>query len=68
MTKHATRAQRICNRTLHTLTSYPRMIVQHKAFPPFIHPMATSSGVENAHLEPLANCLSLVHIPTSRGT
>jgi hypothetical protein len=58
--------QRIANLILHTLKSYPRMMLNHNTLPPFIHPHLISSTVENNHMEPLTNCISLVHMISSR--
>ncbi|KAI0382483.1 hypothetical protein F5Y04DRAFT_252746 [Hypomontagnella monticulosa] len=58
-------AQRISNLTLRTLKSYPLMMLRHNTLPPIIHPSLVSRDVENAHMEPLTNCLSLVHMISS---
>ncbi|KAI1824149.1 hypothetical protein F4861DRAFT_507458 [Xylaria intraflava] len=58
-------AQRISNLILHTLKSYPLMILRHNTLPPFIHPM--SADIEDPHMEPLTNCLSLARMITSGG-
>lgn len=63
--KMKTGAQRIANLILHTLKSYPLMMLRHKTLPPFIHPRLISSDVENNHMEPLTNCISLVHMISS---
>ncbi|KAJ8122067.1 hypothetical protein ONZ43_g1641 [Nemania bipapillata] len=55
-------AQRISNLILHTLKSYPLMILHHNTLPPFIHPVTVASGFEDPHMEPLTNCLSLTHM------
>ncbi len=55
-------AQRIANLILHTLKSYPLMMLRHDTLPPFIHPGLISSDAENNNMEPLANCISLVHM------
>lgn len=49
---------------LSTLKSYPRMM-RHDTLPPFIHPRLLSSGVEDNHMEPIHNCISLVHMTSS---
>ncbi|KAI3331452.1 hypothetical protein HD806DRAFT_518473 [Xylariaceae sp. AK1471] len=58
-------AQRISNLILHTLKSYPLMMLRHNTLPPFIHPSLVSSDVENPDMEPLTNCMSLTHMITS---
>ena len=63
--KMKTGAQRIANLILHTLKSYPLMILRHNTLPPFIHPRSISSDVKNNHMEPLTNCISLVHMISS---
>ena len=59
-------AQRIANLILHTLKSYPLMMLRHDTLPPFIHHSFGSSDVEDTDMEPLTNCISLVHM-ISRG-
>jgi hypothetical protein len=61
-----TGAERIANLMFHTLKSYPLMMLRHDTLPPFIHPRFTSFEVENNHIEPLTNCISLVHMISSR--
>lgn len=63
--KMETGAQRITNLILHALKSYPRMMLRHNTLPPFIHSCVISSDVENNHMEPLNNCISLVHVISS---
>ncbi|KAL9114531.1 MAG: hypothetical protein Q9227_001612 [Pyrenula ochraceoflavens] len=58
----------IANLILHTLKSYPQTILRHKALPPFIHPCLANSNVENGHMEPLTNCISLMHMISSGGS
>lgn len=58
-------AQRIANLILHTLKSYPLMMLRHKTLPPFIHPSLVSPDVEDVNIEPLTNCISLVHMISS---
>jgi hypothetical protein len=60
--KIGTGSQRIANLILHTLKSYPLMMLRYNILPPFIHPGLISSDVENNHMEPLTNCISLVHM------
>ena len=64
--KLKTSAQRIANLILHTLKSYPLMMLRDNTLPPFIHPHLISSDVENNDMEPLTNCISLVHMLSSR--
>ena len=57
--------QRTANLILHTLKSYPLMMVRRNALPPFIHPhfAASAHGIENNDdMEPLNNCISLMHM------
>ena len=61
-----TGAQRIANLILHTLKSYPLMMLRDGTLPPFIHPHLISSAAENNNMEPLTNCISLVHMLSSR--
>jgi hypothetical protein len=63
--KLKTGAQRIANLILSTLKSYPLMMLRHNTLPPFIHPRLISSNVENNHMEPLTNCISLMHMISS---
>ncbi|KFZ09835.1 hypothetical protein V502_08445 [Pseudogymnoascus sp. VKM F-4520 (FW-2644)] len=58
-------AQRTANLILHTLKSYPLMMLRHGSLPPFIHPRLISSEAENNHMEPLTNCICLVHMISS---
>ena len=58
-------AQRIANLILRTLKSYPLMMLRHNTLPPFIHPRLISSDAENNYMEPLTNCISLVHMISS---
>lgn len=59
-------SQRIANLILHNLKSYPLMMLRHNTLPPFIHPSSMSFNVENNYMEPLTNCINLVHM-ISRG-
>lgn len=61
------RTQRTANLILHNLKSYPLMIQRHNDLPPFIHRSLVSSSVEDADMEPLTNCLSLVHMLNGGG-
>ncbi|KAF2786119.1 hypothetical protein K505DRAFT_368494 [Melanomma pulvis-pyrius CBS 109.77] len=42
--------------------SYPMMMLRYNTLPPFIHPQWISSPGEKNYLEPLTNCMSLVHM------
>lgn len=64
--KMETGAQRTANLVLHMLKSYPLMMLRGNTLPPFIHPRSITSDIENNHLEPLTNCISLVHMISSR--
>lgn len=60
-------SQRITNLILHTLKSYPLMMLHDNNLPPFIHPhFALSDDPENSDVEPLTNCINLVHMRSSR--
>lgn len=48
----------------HTLKSYSLMIHQ-KTLPPFIHPHMLHSMAENDCMEPMNNCMNLMHMTTS---
>jgi hypothetical protein len=61
-----TGTQRTIKLILHTLKSYPLMMLRHNTLPPFIHPYPIFFDVENSHMEPLRNCISLVHMISSR--
>ncbi|KAH6636334.1 hypothetical protein F5144DRAFT_175443 [Chaetomium tenue] len=61
--KMGPKTQRTAALILQTLKSYPLMLLQHDSLPPFIHPrMMTSVGAENDNMEPLNNCISLLHM------
>lgn len=55
-------AQRTANLIIHTLRAYPRMMLRSTSLPPFIHPKLLSMQSEEIRLEPLANCMSLMHM------
>lgn len=57
--------QRIANLILYNLKSYPLMMMRHNTLPPFIHPRLVSFDFEKDSLEPLTNCISLVHMISS---
>lgn len=54
--------QRIVNLIRHTLKSYPQMLLQHGVLPPFIHPSLIFQEYDEVNMEPLANCMSLMHM------
>lgn len=60
-----TGTQRITNLILHTLKSYPLMMLRDNILPPFIHPRFTSHESENNNMEPLTNCIALMHMISS---
>ncbi|RAQ51718.1 hypothetical protein AFGD_006027 [Aspergillus flavus] len=57
-----TGTHRIAKLILHNLISYPQMMLHHNTLPPFIHPSVVSSDLDNPNLEPLTNCIALVHM------
>jgi hypothetical protein len=59
------KAARSVQLTLGTLKSYPRGIVHDNTLPPFIHPLLVPHGKENDQMEPLNNCMSLLHLVSS---
>ncbi|KAH7323643.1 hypothetical protein BKA65DRAFT_72282 [Rhexocercosporidium sp. MPI-PUGE-AT-0058] len=61
-----TGTQRIANLLLHNLKSFPLMMLRHGTLPPFIHPSLISSEVDSSRMEPLTNCISLMHMISSR--
>ncbi|KAL8861960.1 MAG: hypothetical protein Q9178_001830 [Gyalolechia marmorata] len=61
-----TGAQRISDLILHTLKSYPMMMLRDNSLPPFIHPYLVSDDIENNGMEPLTNCINLVHMLSNR--
>ncbi|KAK4938272.1 hypothetical protein LTR10_021251 [Elasticomyces elasticus] len=63
--KIKTASKRTVNLILHTLKSYPLMMLRDNTLPPFIHPCSISSNAENNCMEPLTNCISLVHMISS---
>jgi hypothetical protein len=60
--KMKTGVHRIANLIQHTMKSYLLVMLRHNTLPPFIHPHLISSDVENNHMWPLLNCISLVHM------
>lgn len=65
-TRMNTGAQRTSNLILHTLKSYPMMLRRDNTLPPFVHPHLVSNEVQNNDMEPLTNCINLVHMLSSR--
>ena len=63
--KMKTGPQRIADMMFYTLKSYPLML-RRGELPPFIHPRLLSFEFENSDIEPLTNCISLMHIIRSR--
>ncbi|KAH8701693.1 hypothetical protein BGW36DRAFT_371332 [Talaromyces proteolyticus] len=64
--KIKTGTQQIAKLILHTLKSYPLMMLRDDSLPPYIHPNLISSNTENNQMEPLTNCISLVHMISSK--
>lgn len=58
-------ATRSANLILGTLKSYPHMILRDNTLPPFIHPSLVPFHKEDDEMEPLTNCISLVHMVSS---
>lgn len=56
-------SQRTTKLILHTLKSYPLMMLRHNTLPPFIHPNLVYT--DNTQMEALTNCISLVHMISS---
>ena len=59
-------AQRTANLMFHTLKSFPRMMLRHNTFPPFIHPHLISLDIEENGMELITNCISLMHMISRR--
>jgi Fungal Zn(2)-Cys(6) binuclear cluster domain len=57
--------QGTANLMLSTLKSYPLMMLRYNTLPPFIHPRLLSSDF-GSDMEPLTNCISLVHMISSK--
>lgn len=53
-------AQVTANHMASILNSYPRMMLNDNALPPFIHPQWVLASGSEPSLEPLANCMSLL--------
>jgi hypothetical protein len=54
-------APRAANMVLHTMKSYSVMMLQQNNLPPFIHPQMFSFN-DDKDMEPLYNCISLMHM------
>ena len=52
--------QMTANNMARILCSYPKMLMDHNALPPFLHPQWISASNSEESLEPLANCISLL--------
>jgi len=62
------RDQIITNLILHTLKSYPMMMLRRNTLPPFIHPILLSPDQpENPPMESILNCISLVNMISTGG-
>ncbi|KAF2720483.1 hypothetical protein K431DRAFT_270669 [Polychaeton citri CBS 116435] len=60
-----TGAQRIATLILHNLKSFPLMMLRHNSLPPFIHSSVLAPNADNQSIEPLTNCISLMHMISS---
>lgn len=54
--------QRTANLIHHILRSYPQMMMRQNTLPPFIHSRVIFSNVDKDNMEPLNNCVSLLHM------
>jgi hypothetical protein len=54
--------ERIAGLILQNLKSYPLMMMDNNALPPFIHPSLVDPAVDNPDMEPLTNCVSLMRM------
>lgn len=59
------RSQRTIKLIMHALKSYLRMMQHDNTLPPFIHPGLESSSAGSGRMEPMANCMSLMHMLNS---
>ncbi|KAH8200684.1 hypothetical protein TruAng_005148 [Truncatella angustata] len=57
-----TGAERIRSLIFHTMKSYPLMILHNDSVLPYVHAHLASSDDEDDGMEPLNNCISLVHM------
>ncbi|KAL5378089.1 hypothetical protein DPSP01_009373 [Paraphaeosphaeria sporulosa] len=55
-------SHRVVTLILHTLKSYPQMMLRDGTLPPYIHPHLVSSDFNGNDMESLSNCISLVHM------
>lgn len=58
--------QRTANLILHTLKSYPLMMLQDNSLPPFINAQLAYSDKWSKDMEPLNNCMNLIHMLNGR--
>ena len=58
-------AQGITKLIMHTLKSYPHMMLRYNTLPPFIHQRLVGPHFDASSMEPLTNCISLVHMISS---
>jgi len=66
-TNTMTGANKSANLILGALKSYPQMMLKNNTLPPFIHPLSVTSDGDDDQMEPLSDCISLVHM-MSTGT
>ncbi|KAL5426956.1 hypothetical protein PMIN04_001679 [Paraphaeosphaeria minitans] len=55
-------SHRVVTLILHTLKSYPQMMLRDGTLPPYVHPHLVSSDFNGNDMESLSNCISLVHM------
>ncbi|KAF2450727.1 hypothetical protein P171DRAFT_340881, partial [Karstenula rhodostoma CBS 690.94] len=55
-------SHRVATLILHTLKSYPQMMLRDGTLPPYIHPHLVSPGFNSTDMESLSNCISLVYM------
>ncbi|KAF2160398.1 hypothetical protein M409DRAFT_29244 [Zasmidium cellare ATCC 36951] len=56
------KSQRTIKLIKHTLKSYLRVMQHDSTLPPFIHPGLATASVGTGRMEPMANCMSLMHM------
>jgi hypothetical protein len=59
-------SNRVVTLILHTLKSYPQMMLRDGTLPPYIHPHLVSSEFGSNDMESLHNCISLVRMIGNR--
>ncbi|KAF2269048.1 hypothetical protein CC78DRAFT_454376, partial [Lojkania enalia] len=64
--KFKTGAQMTANNMARILYSYPKMLIEHNTCPPFLHPQWVSACNSEESMEPLANCISLLAMLSTR--